>query len=152
MLFEGHPVEWLFDVDADGHWVATEYDYFGGAEASKGWAPEYIERLSIADADQSWKFARAWTLGEVITALLAPACASKPSPSTRSIGGAAMRTSATMSAAGSRCRSPSSVAAATDRAHEPGGPGQALVRPANRPSRSRSIRLTASTAAGGIGP
>ena len=39
-------------------------------EASKGWAPEYIDRLSIADADQSWKFARAWTLGEVITALL----------------------------------------------------------------------------------
>ena len=39
-------------------------------EASRGWAPEYIDRLSIADADQSWKFARAWTLGEVVTALL----------------------------------------------------------------------------------
>ena len=41
-----------------------------GAEASRGWAPEYIDRLSIPDDDQSWKFARAWTLGEVITALL----------------------------------------------------------------------------------
>jgi hypothetical protein len=41
-----------------------------GAEASKGWAPEYIDRLSVADANQSWKFARAWTLGEVITALV----------------------------------------------------------------------------------
>ncbi len=70
VLFEGHPVEWLFDVDDDGHWVATDYDYFGGPEASRGWAPEYIDRLSIAEADQSWKFARAWTLGEVITALL----------------------------------------------------------------------------------
>ena len=70
VLFEGHPVEWLFDVDADGHWVATDYDYFGGAEASRGWAPEYIERLSIDDRDQSWKFARAWTLGEIVTALL----------------------------------------------------------------------------------
>ena len=50
--------------------MATDYDYFGGAEASRGWAPEYIDRLSIADGDQSWKFARAWTLGEVITALL----------------------------------------------------------------------------------
>jgi SAM-dependent methyltransferase len=70
VLFEGHPVEWLFDVDDDGHWVATEYDYFGGAEASRGWAPEYIDHLSIAEADQSWKFARAWTLGEVLTALL----------------------------------------------------------------------------------
>jgi SAM-dependent methyltransferase len=70
VLFEGHPVEWLFDVDAEGRWVATDYDYFGGVEASKGWAPEYIDRLSIGDADQSWKFARAWTLGEVITSLL----------------------------------------------------------------------------------
>jgi SAM-dependent methyltransferase len=70
VLFEGHPAEWLFDVDAEGRWVATEYDYFGGAEASKGWAPEYIDHLSIPEGDQSWKFARAWTLGEVITALL----------------------------------------------------------------------------------
>ena len=70
VLFEGHPAEWLFDADEDGRWIATDYDYFGGAEASKGWAPEYIDRLSIAEADQSWKFARAWTLGEVITALL----------------------------------------------------------------------------------
>ena len=70
VLFEGHPAEWLFDADEDGHWIATDYDYFGGAEASKGWPPEYIDRLSVGDADQSWKFARAWTLGEVITALL----------------------------------------------------------------------------------
>ncbi len=70
VLFEGHPVEWLFDVDDDGRWVATDYDYFGGAEASRGWAPEYIDRLSIEESDQSWKFARPWTLGEVITALL----------------------------------------------------------------------------------
>ncbi|MEO7665219.1 MAG: class I SAM-dependent methyltransferase [Candidatus Limnocylindrales bacterium] len=70
VLFEGHPAEWLFDVDADGRWIATDYDYFARVEASRGWSPEYIEHLSIDDADQSWKFARAWTLGEVITALL----------------------------------------------------------------------------------
>jgi len=69
VLFDGHPVEWLFDVDADGHWVATDYDYFSGPEASRGWAPEYIDRLSIPDAEQSWKFARAWTIGQVVTAL-----------------------------------------------------------------------------------
>src|SRR6478752_6238059 len=50
VLFEGHPIEWLFDADADGRWVATDYDYFGGVEASKGWAAEYIDRLSIDDA------------------------------------------------------------------------------------------------------
>jgi SAM-dependent methyltransferase len=70
VIFDGHPAEWLFDADEDGRLIATDYDYFGGAEASKGWAPEYIDRLSIADDDQSWKFARAWTLGEIVTALL----------------------------------------------------------------------------------
>lgn len=70
VLFEGHPVEWLFDVGPDGRWIATGYDYFAGPEASKGWAPEYIDRLSVDEADQHWKFARSWTLGEVVTALL----------------------------------------------------------------------------------
>ena len=70
VLFEGHPIEWLFDVDVDGGWIATDYDYFAGPEASKGWAPEYIDQLSIDDDDQHWKFARAWTLGEILTALL----------------------------------------------------------------------------------
>lgn len=70
VLFEGHPAEWLFDVDEDGAWIATDYDYFGGPEASRGWAPEYIDHLSIDEPEQAWKFARAWTLGEVITALL----------------------------------------------------------------------------------
>ena len=70
VLFEGHPIEWLFDAGDDGRWVVTDYDYFAGPEASKGWAPEYIDRLSIPEAEQSLKFARAWTLGEIITALL----------------------------------------------------------------------------------
>lgn len=70
VLFEGHPAEWLFDVGEDGRWIATDYDYFGGPEASKGWAPEYIDRLSIDEADQSWKFARSWTLGQILTAML----------------------------------------------------------------------------------
>jgi SAM-dependent methyltransferase len=70
VIFDGHPAEWLFDADADGSWTLTGYDYFGGAEASRGWAPEYIDRLSIPDDRQHWKFARAWTLGEIVTALL----------------------------------------------------------------------------------
>ncbi|MBA2380651.1 MAG: class I SAM-dependent methyltransferase [Chloroflexi bacterium] len=70
VIFDGHPAEWLFDADPEGHLVATAYDYFGGVEASKGWAPEYIDRLSVAEDHQSWKFARAWTLGEIVTALI----------------------------------------------------------------------------------
>src|SRR6476646_2530077 len=33
VLFDGHPVEWLFDGDRDGRWIATDYDYFAGPEA-----------------------------------------------------------------------------------------------------------------------
>jgi SAM-dependent methyltransferase len=69
VIFDGHPAEWLFDADEDGRLIATEYDYFGGVEASKGWAPEYIDKLSVGEDDQSWKFARAGTLGEIVTAL-----------------------------------------------------------------------------------
>jgi SAM-dependent methyltransferase len=70
VIFEGHPAEWLFDGDGDGGWILTDYDYFGGAEASRGWAPEYIDHLSIPEEEQALKYARAWTLGEIITALL----------------------------------------------------------------------------------
>jgi SAM-dependent methyltransferase len=70
VIFDGHPAEWLFDADEDGRWIVTEYDYFGGPEASRGWAPEYIDRLSIPEDEQHEKFARAWTLGEIVTALL----------------------------------------------------------------------------------
>ena len=52
VIFDGHPAEWLFDADEDGHWILTDYDYFGGPEASRGWAPEYIDRLSIPEDDQ----------------------------------------------------------------------------------------------------
>jgi SAM-dependent methyltransferase len=69
VMLEGHPAEWLFDADDEGHWRLTDYDYFAGPEASRGWDPAYIAHLSRADDDQAWKFARAWTLGEVVTAL-----------------------------------------------------------------------------------
>jgi SAM-dependent methyltransferase len=70
VIFDGHPAEWLFDGDGSGGWTLTDYDYFGGPEASRGWAPEYIDHLSIPEDRQGLKYARAWTLGEIITALL----------------------------------------------------------------------------------
>ena len=70
VLYEGHPAEWLFTAGEDGYWTLTDYDYFAGPEASRGWAPAYIDRLSIPDGEQHWKFARAWTMGEIVTALV----------------------------------------------------------------------------------
>lgn len=69
VVFEGHPAELLFAAGSDGGWILTGYDYFAGPEASRGWAPAYIDRLGIPDSAQAWKYARAWTLGEVVTAV-----------------------------------------------------------------------------------
>ena len=69
VLFEGHPVEWLFDVDEDGTGSPPTTTTSAGAEASQGWAPEYIDRLSIPEPTEPQVRPR-WTLGEVITALL----------------------------------------------------------------------------------
>ena len=64
------PVEWLFDAD-DGRPLGRDrLRLLRWRRGVEGWAPEYIERLSIDEPDQSWKFARAWTLGEIVTALL----------------------------------------------------------------------------------
>jgi SAM-dependent methyltransferase len=70
VVFDGHPAEWLFDAGEAGRWILTDYDYFAGPEASRGWAPAYIDRLSVTEDEQHWKFARAWTLGEIVTALV----------------------------------------------------------------------------------
>jgi len=70
VIFDGHPAEWLFDGDGAGGWAMTSHDYFGGPEVSRGWAPEFIDRLSIPDPEQQPKLARAWTLGEILTALV----------------------------------------------------------------------------------
>ncbi|MGH2464400.1 MAG: class I SAM-dependent methyltransferase [Candidatus Limnocylindrales bacterium] len=69
VLFEGHPFEWLVDGDGDGRWALTDYAYFAGPEASRGWSPGFIDHLSIPDGQQHWKYSRAWTLGEVVTAV-----------------------------------------------------------------------------------
>jgi SAM-dependent methyltransferase len=69
VLFEGHPFEWLVDGDDAGRWELTDYDYFAGPEASRGWSSGFIDHLSIPDAEQHWKFSRSWTLGEIVSAV-----------------------------------------------------------------------------------
>ena len=122
----------------------TDYDYFGGAEASTGWAPEYIDRLSIADPTRAGSSP-------------APGRSARSSPR---CSGADLRLEevaehpvdwwgghadvAPRSAAGSRCRSRWSAA------REP-----ELRRgssPANRPSGTRRTRSIATIAVRPIGP
>ena len=53
VLFEGHPFEWLVDGDDDGHWALTDYDYFAGPEASRGWSPGFIDHPSSPTASST---------------------------------------------------------------------------------------------------
>ena len=119
VLFDGHPAEWLFDVDEDGGWIATDYDYFartGGLEGlvARVHRPPLDRRrtpeLEVRPGVDARRGRSPPSSGR--------ACAWRRWPSIRPTGGAATPTSVTTSAAGCRCRSPCWPAAvsAADRA------------------------------------
>ena len=156
VLFEGHPAEWLFDADEDGRWIATDYDYFAGTEASQGWAPEYIDRLSIAERRAELEVRPGVDAGRGRhgPARRRPAARGGRRAPGRLVG-RPRATSAPRSAAASRCRSRSS-GGAPERSHRLAAraraASQAGCSPANRPSAARSTRATSRTAAGAIAP
>ena len=109
VLFEGHPAEWLFDADEDGRWIATDYDYFGGARGIAGLGAG-VHRAPLARRRRAELEVRAGLdarRGDHRPAA-APTSGSTAWPSTPSTGGAGTRTSGPRSGAGCRCRSRSS--------------------------------------------
>ncbi len=68
-ILDGHPFGWLIDYEApELRFSGTSY--FDHAESGKGWPDTYIgDTIGIPVADQSTKFERLWSLGEVVTAL-----------------------------------------------------------------------------------
>jgi SAM-dependent methyltransferase len=72
-VFEGHPLQWVWDPEAPD----LRFDpnpHFGSyfaAEIStdRGWPNEYIPSLSIPNEKQSPKHERQWTLGAILNAL-----------------------------------------------------------------------------------
>ncbi len=68
-VLDGHPVTWLFEMDAETY-IASNIDYFQHAERSKGWPDSYINDLDIGVAEQSWKHERLWNLAAVVNALI----------------------------------------------------------------------------------
>lgn len=71
-LFEGHPLTYLFRVDATALQVDPEFPgYFAEtAVASDGWTPEYIGALAEGEVPTK-KYERVWPVTTVITALMA---------------------------------------------------------------------------------
>ena len=66
VLFDTHPVSWLFEMDAPEY---SGIDYFAHAEASRGWPATYIGDLGRPAEELSELHERLWPLGEVFGAL-----------------------------------------------------------------------------------
>ena len=83
----------------------TDYDYFGGPEASRGWAPAYIDRLRSRTTSSTGSSPVRGRWARSSPRCWVPACGLSESPSTPWTGGPATATCAPRSGAGSRSRS-----------------------------------------------
>lgn len=75
-LFEGHPLTWVWQIDAAEYRLDPDPrygDYFSTAIAdSQGWPTSYIPQTAVPPTEQqARKFERQWTLGQVVNALVA---------------------------------------------------------------------------------
>jgi SAM-dependent methyltransferase len=68
-VFDGHPVEWLFD-DTASEWTVSKHSYFSGVEETKGWPSSYLTKFERPEELQNSKFARVWTIADIVMALI----------------------------------------------------------------------------------
>jgi hypothetical protein len=69
VVFDTHPIEWLFDETQPG-WVISQHDYFNAQVETQGWPVEYLSALEKEDKDQARKRNRVWPLAEIVMALI----------------------------------------------------------------------------------
>jgi SAM-dependent methyltransferase len=70
-VFDDHPANWLFDMDA-ATYVYSGVNYFEHYESSVGWPSTYIgDSLGIPAAEQARKYEALWTLSDIFNALTA---------------------------------------------------------------------------------
>lgn len=67
-IFDGHPLTWLFDPDADTL-VPSGITYLRHAESSKGWPAEYIGDIGLSEDELAQMWERAWPPSAVFSAL-----------------------------------------------------------------------------------
>ena len=69
-IFEGHPVSWIWDMDASEPKLDAMYgDYFDRKiHMEQGWPDSYIGELSKPKQELSAKCERQWNLGNVVNA------------------------------------------------------------------------------------
>jgi SAM-dependent methyltransferase len=70
-VFEGHPLDWVWDTDAETFQFHPQHGrYFSEELDSDCWPAPFIERLELPAAERPTPRARQWTLGPVMNSLL----------------------------------------------------------------------------------
>jgi SAM-dependent methyltransferase len=74
-VFEGHPLDWVWDMESPDLRLDPDPrygDYFSQSICvDQGWSGQYIPERDVPPKEQqSLKYERQWTLGQIITALV----------------------------------------------------------------------------------
>ena len=70
-LFDGHPIQALFDENSPTLKIADGAQYFDCVISDKGWCDQYIGRIDgMSPIDETRKYERNWTLSEVVQAAI----------------------------------------------------------------------------------
>ena len=72
-VFDGHPVAWVWDLDASEFRLDPEYgDYFDAkAHVDQGWPTTYIPADAVPPTEQqARKYERQWTVAQIVNALI----------------------------------------------------------------------------------
>jgi SAM-dependent methyltransferase len=71
-VFEGHPLLWIFDVEATEIRLDPVYgDYFAETvDVGAGWPETYMGELERPKEELTPKYERQWTLGQIINPLI----------------------------------------------------------------------------------
>jgi Methylase involved in ubiquinone/menaquinone biosynthesis len=70
-VYDGHPLAWVWDMEADHFALDPVYgDYFSReVVADQGWPEQYIGDIGIPTEQQAKKYERQWTLADIVNAV-----------------------------------------------------------------------------------
>ena len=70
-IFEGHPLSWVWDENAETFKLHPRYgDYFSAEiQVDQGWSPQHIGNMGRPVEEHARKYERQWTIAHVLNAL-----------------------------------------------------------------------------------
>jgi SAM-dependent methyltransferase len=69
-LFEGHPLDWVWDNEASEYRFDAQHgDYFSPRLNTERWPAPYLQGIDLSPTEPQHAWERQWTLGEIVTSL-----------------------------------------------------------------------------------